>query len=112
MPDMKHNELEAAQRFVEGLLRQSTADEGDPALTARLIRMEALLRRAYAAFVELRAQQEAGAEELARLRDRLRVVEALVAARPARPPGRKLRERWAMRWRAFTTPWREFMLHK
>ena len=99
---MNQSELEAAQRFVDGLLRHSGGVDSDPALTERLIRIEAVLRRAYTAFVELRAQQEASAEELARIRERLRVVEAMVVGQPLPPPGgASLRERWALRWRAF-----------
>lgn len=103
MPAMNQSELEAAQRFVDGLLRGSGAADGDPALTERLIRIEAVLRRAYTAFVELRAQQEASAEELAGIRERLRIVEALVVGQPVPPPVVRgsLRERWALRWRAF-----------
>lgn len=102
MPAMSHHQLEAAQRFVDGLLKHSaTAADADPVLTDRLVRIESVLRRAYGAFVELRAQQEASAEELARIRDRLRVVEALVVGQPLPPAaGSSLRERWS-RWRAF-----------
>lgn len=99
MPAMNHHELEAAQRFVDGLLRQSAAVDNDPALTERLIRIESVLRRAYTAFMELRAQQEQGAAELAQLRERLRIVEALVTGRPAQPP--RPRSALLARWRAF-----------
>ena len=104
MPGMNHHELEAAQRFVDGLLRQSAATDNDPALTERLIRIESVLRRAYTAFMELRTQQEQGAEELARLRERLRVVEALVTGRamPAAQTAPKTpKAPWLTRWRAF-----------
>lgn len=101
MASMNHHELEAAQRFVDSLLRQSGAVDTDPALTERLIRIESVLRRAYSAFTELRAQQEKSAAELARLRERLRLVEGLVTGQAAPTAPTRPAAGWLARWRAF-----------
>lgn len=65
----------ASRRFVENL-RALQPTPAQLELYARLMRLEQLLRKTYQAFVDLSAQNERMALELAQLRERVATIEA------------------------------------